>query len=53
MNKSEKQRSATRHRNNSQRLVRENLRFANQLIDGALPSRLTESLKVLSQEFGF
>src|SRR5271165_1787964 len=53
MNESEKQRPATCHQNTQRRLAQRNLRFAKQLIAGALPPRLTESLKALSQEFGF
>ena len=52
MNESEERRSSARPRRNDP-LQRENLRFAHRLIAGALPIRLAESLKTLSQDFDF
>ena len=52
MNESKQERPSARPRRNDP-LQRENLRFAHRLIAGTLPIRLAESLKTLSQDFGF
>jgi len=51
MSEPEEQRPSARPRRDP--LVRDNLRFAHRLIVGALPIRLAESLRTLSQDFAF